>query len=107
MIVLILARLNKMARIKPSMMTVKFLNIPEQILQDDWSAYDRAKSTYIERFVFDGTESWEVDYLAGKIRKFNPSLTISFIRSVILTCHDQMPAPRQRDQFVRFVMTKI
>jgi hypothetical protein len=88
-------------------MTVKFLNIPEQILQDDWSAYDRAKSTYMERFVFDGNESWEVDFLVGKIRKFNPSLTVSYIRSVILLCSNQMPAPRPRDQFVRFVMTKI
>ena len=81
--------------------------MPLRVLNEDWSDYDNKKKKWEDRFFFSCDESWEVDYLVGKIRKVYPSKTETAIRSAIASCCKEVPAPRLREKFVRCVIGKL
>jgi hypothetical protein len=81
--------------------------MPDKILNEDWSDYDNKKKKREDRFFFSCDESWEVDYLVGKIRKIYPSKTETAVRAAIASCCKEVSAPRPRDKFVRCVMGKL
>ena len=81
--------------------------MPEKILNDNWSDYDKKKKKWEDRFFFSCEESWEVDYLVSKIRKIYPLKSESAIRAAITSCCKEILAPRPRDKFVHCVMGKI
>jgi hypothetical protein len=81
--------------------------MPDKILNENWSDYDNRKKKLEDRFFFSCDESWEVDYLVSKIKKNYPLKTETAIRAAITSCCKDVPAPRQRDKFVRCVMSKL
>lgn len=80
--------------------------MPHRVLNEDWSQYDNRKKKWEDRFFFSCEESWEVDYLVNKIKKYKPFTELQ-IRNAIAACCKIVPAPRPRKTFVECVMSKL
>jgi len=81
--------------------------MPHWVLTSDWSDYEGRKKKYEERFYFSCEEAWEVDYLTGKISKFNRELPEAEIKEAIASCCKKLKAPRSRAVFVIAVMQEL
>ena len=77
------------------------------VLNEDWEDFDDRKiRDKRDRSKFSCDEPWEVDYLVKVIKKRNPSLSEASIRQAITSCCNS-GASRQRDEFVKCVMSKL
>ncbi|ASZ11978.1 hypothetical protein CK934_13915 [Chitinophaga sp. MD30] len=87
-----------------------YQNIPimaHRVLNEDWSDYDNKKKKKEDRLFFSCEESWEVDYLVRKLRKYYPGKTEAQITSAIRSCCTVIRAPRPRAQFVACVIERL
>lgn len=80
--------------------------MPHRVLNEDWSDYDNRKKRYQDRFFFSCDESWEVDYLIKKIKKYKNRSDLE-IRNAIASCCKSVNSPRPRKAFVECVMSKL
>lgn len=78
-----------------------------RVLTEDWSDYDNKKKKKEDRLFFSCEESWEVDYLVRKLKKYYPGKTDAQIISAIRACCNSISAPRPRDKFVACVTAKL
>lgn len=78
-----------------------------KILQEDWSEYDNKKKKHTDANFFACTESWEVDYLLGKIIKHFPQFSKERVKKAIEDCCATVKAPHPRKEFVQCVMSKL
>lgn len=77
------------------------------ILEDDWSYYDNLKKTGVDAYFFSCNESWEVDYLVGKIKKHHSEISEQRIRSAISDCCNKDMGNNPREKFVGYVMDRL
>jgi len=75
----------------------------EKVLED-WSEYDNKKKKYTDASFFACTETWEVDYLIGKIKKAFPRFSSEEIKKAIEKCCKTVGAPHPRKPFVQCVL---
>lgn len=81
--------------------------MPKVILDDNWSDYDNRKKKGIDSHFFSCEESWEREYLIGKIRKHYPGYSVDAINRAIDACCREIPAPCPRTTFVPCVMRRL
>ena len=82
--------------------------MPARVLNEDWSDYDNRKiRDRRDSKDFSCTESWEVNYLLGKIRKVYPVYSEETIRNAIKACCQSVGAPHPRRSFVECVMKRL
>ena len=78
------------------------------VLNEDWSEYDNRKiRDGRDSSKFACTETWEVNYLVGKIRKVHPEYSESKIREAVTSCCKEVGSPHPRKQFVECVFKKL
>ena len=75
--------------------------MPTEILESDWSDYDRIKKS--DRNIFT-CEDWELDYLAKKIKKLYPKYDERMIKRAIYVSSKEMGKSKTREAFVNRVM---
>jgi hypothetical protein len=79
-----------------------------RILEEDWTDYDNRKiRDGRDGRYFACTESWEVDYLKGKIKKHHPYLSESDILEAIRACCRTIGSPHPRSSFVECVVRRL
>lgn len=74
---------------------------------EDWKDYDDKKKKVGDARYFACTETWEVDYLAKKIKKAYIWLSEEKIKNAIQTCCRTVAAPHPRKTFVQCVLAKL
>ncbi|MBK6835588.1 MAG: hypothetical protein IPG89_15465 [Bacteroidetes bacterium] len=79
-----------------------------KILNEDWTEYDNRKirDSRDAKF-FACTESWEVNYLKSKIRKYYPFTPEKTIDDTIKACCQSIDSPHPRKTFVECVAKKL
>ena len=79
-----------------------------RILNENWDEYDSRKSKdHIDPTIFVCTEKWEVDFLAGKIRRVYAHFSEELITSAIRACCNNTQNSRPRRDFVNCVMMRL
>ena len=82
--------------------------MPLRVLSEDWTDYDNKKITdRRDARYFSCEESWEVEYLTRKIKKFKKDKTDLEIRQAIAYCCRIIPGNKPREQFVKCVMGRL
>ena len=80
----------------------------EKILNENWSEYDDKKiRDKRDRRYFACDETWEVDYLIKKIKKYFPFHNDTQILNAIKSCCKTVSAPRPRAEFIKCVIGKL
>jgi hypothetical protein len=79
----------------------------QRVLSEGWSDYDNRKKRVEDRLFFSCEETWEVDYLVGKLRRHYPFTSEQAIRTAIASCCRTVHAPRPRKAFVECVTAKL
>jgi len=82
--------------------------MPQRILNEDWTDYDNKKirDGRDGRFI-SCEESWEVEYLVGKIRKHLPGKSDVQIKDAIAHCCHAVQGNKPRKEFVTCVMGRL
>ena len=86
---------------------LKNTNMPQLVLNEDWSDYDDRKKKSADAHFFSCTESWERAYLVRKIRKVYPRYSEDVIGVAISACCREVGAPHSRKGFVECVMRRL
>jgi hypothetical protein len=75
---------------------------------EDWSAYDDRKTQAGRDLAFFSVEeSWEIEYLIRKIRKYKPDVSDGEIKAAIAYCSRSIPGHKPRKAFVECVMDRL
>ena len=81
--------------------------MPQRVLTEDWSDYDKKKKKGVDARYFSCDEKWERDYLRDKIKKHLKYKTDAEIEAAIEQCCKTVGAPHPREEFVKCVFNRL
>lgn len=80
----------------------------KKILEEDWSDYDSRKIQNEEdTLLFSCSDTWEMEYLRNKIKKYCPRLSDAAIQSSIDACCASFGSMHPRKKFVERVGNRL
>ena len=79
-----------------------------RILNENWEDYnDRKIRENYDPMAFSCKDKWEVEFLAGKIRRVYSHYSEELIMNAIKACCNNIDGPRPRKDFVNCVMIRL
>lgn len=79
-----------------------------RILNENWDDYDSRKTReLLDPKIFVCSETWEVDFLIGKIRRVYAHFSEELIKNAITACCNNAQNSRPRRDFVNCVMMRL